>query len=154
MDKSTPSPLIAADRSLVAERDDGVDAHGATGGEEAGEGAGAEEQEEDPGVGLEVEAAHVEEERREKARQEERAGDPCGEADRGQAQALAEDQPQDRAPRSAEGEADTDFARAAADVVGDDAVDPDEGEEERGRAEEAEKTRAEPGLRDRVVDDL
>ena len=84
----------------------------------------------------------------------ERGADAEDEAGGDEPEAAADDEPKHVAPLRAERDADADLLGALGDEVGDDAVEPDHGEHERQRREQAHQCHLEARLRHRVVDQL
>ena len=86
-----------------------------------------------------VERRDLEQQAREKAREQERAGDSDNEACAREDEALAEDAPEDAQPIGAERHADAELARPLADREREHAADADRGNRQRERGEAAEK---------------
>src|SRR6202167_4755670 len=122
---------------LVAEGFHGVDAHGAVGRDVAGEEGGGQEQGGDGQEGDGVGGADVDEEAGEDAGYAEGGEDANGDAGADEDGGVAEDEGEDAGRVSAQGHADAHFVGAAGGVVGDDAVDAHDGEDEAENAERA-----------------
>ena len=124
---------------LVAEGDEGVDAHGAERGDEAGDERDGHEQEGDAGKGERVGAGYAHKLAAQEARESESAAEADEDAERGQKHSAAEDHAQHVLLACAERHADADFMRALARGVGGDAVDSHGRENQREQTERADK---------------
>src|SRR5437879_8968295 len=140
-------------RLFFAEGDGGVHAGGAAGGEVGGEEDDEGEQRTDDGVGVWVGWTDAEKEGAHQARDGERGHESDSDADGDEAGALTEDHAKDLERRGTESHANADFAGAARDGIGDDAIHADGGEEESDASERGEKKHGKARLNDGVADE-
>lgn len=141
-------------RSLRAQGGHRVDAGGAAGGQEAGEHRCRQEQERHGEEGDRVGGGDAVEEAAHQVGRGEGAREAQGDAQGGQEEPLPHHQPHHALARGAEGDTHPDLLVPLRHLEGDDAVDADDGEQERRGSEETEQEELEAALFQRAGEDL
>src|SRR5438094_10305637 len=113
--------------SLFAEDADGLDTRSAIGRDNSGEDTDEQKQKSDGGKGQRIRGTHTVNERRHNAAERESGGEAKDDADTERLQSVGKDHLHNVLIGSAKGHANADFADAAANGVGEHAVDPNGG---------------------------
>src|SRR5260221_7198976 len=139
------------EESFVAERDEGIDSGGAAGGEVTGEKRDGCEEEWNSDESDQVVGLHAVKKRSGDFGGGEGGGDTEKHRDGDQGHALADDEAPHSDCRSAEREANADFARAAADGIAHDAVESDSGKKQTEKAEKSKENSGKARKKERVA---